>query len=379
MEFQPRRYQASKLIAGVVRKGHPWIHRNALSSAIEAVPPGSLVRIVDGQNQFIANAIYEPHGSIALRILPGGDPLTPDVLLELLRALCEKKKGLGEAYRLINGEGDFFPGLACDVYGGVAVWQPYLAFWDPLLPLFAGEAAKQLGAATHLVKPPTQRGGATTLLAGAPVEEPIRFSEDGLAFLAFPFTGQKTGFYLDLRGVRQHLPKMTLGRRTLNLFSNNGAFTLIARRHGATELLSVDSDPKARAQAKLLMEANGCALPDEEWITGDAFEVLHKLAADGRQFDLVIVDPPNMCTNKSSLAPALKGWEKLFRLGGALLSDTGVLLAINCSSFMGKKECEDAVAGAGLKARKNGGLPKDHTVRPGFPEGNYLKWWVYTK
>lgn len=379
MEFTPRRYQASKLIAGVVRKGHPWIHRDALSSAIDAIPPGSLVRIVDGQNQFCANAIYEPHGSIALRILPGGDPLTPDSFRGLLQTLAETKKGTEEAYRLINGEGDFFPGLTCDIYGKVAVWQPYLAFWDPLLPLFAAEITKQLGIATHLLKPPTQRGGPTTLLAGEPVEEPIRFLEAGLTFLAFPFTGQKTGFYLDLRGVRTHLPKMTLGRGTLNLFSNNGAFTLIARRHGATELLSFDSDPKARVQAKLLMKANGYALPDEEWITADAFDTLEKLAAEGRRFDLVIIDPPNMCTNKASLAPALKGWEKLVRLGGALLSETGVLLAINCSSFMPKSLCEEAVKESKLIARKNGGLPQDHTTRPAFPEGNYLKWWVYTK
>lgn len=378
MEFTPRRYQASKLIAGVVRKGHPWIHRDALSSAIDAIPPGSLVRIVDGQNQFCANAIYEPHGSIALRILPASDPLTPDSFRDLLRSLADAKKGVDEAFRLINGEGDFFPGLTCDIYGKVAVWQPYLAFWDPLLPLFADEVTKQLGIATHLLKPPTQRGGPTTLLAGEPVEEPIRFLEAGLTFLAFPFTGQKSGFYLDLRGVRTHLPKMTLGRRTLNLFSNNGAFTVIARRHGATELLSVDSDPKARMQAKLLMEANGYALPDEEWITADVFDTLEKLAAEGRQFDLVIIDPPNMCTNKASLIPALKGWEKLLRLGGALLSETGVLLAINCSSFMPKSLCEEAVKESKLIARKNGGLPLDHTTRPAFPEGNYLKWWVYT-
>ncbi len=379
MEFLPRRYQASKLIAGVIRKGHPWIHRDALSSAIDAVPPGSLVRIVDGQNQFCANAIYEPHGSIALRILPGGDPLTLDHLLELLRTLGENKKGADEAYRLINGEGDLFPGLTCDIYGRVAVWQPYLAFWDPLLPLFAEEVTKRLGTGTHLLKPPTQRGGPTTVLAGEPVEEPVKFAESGLTFLAFPFTGQKTGFYLDLRAVRAHLPKMTLGRNTLNLFSNNGAFSLIARRHGATGLLSVDSDPKARAQAKLLMEANGYALPDEEWITGDVFDVMQQLAGEGRRFDLVIIDPPNMCTNKASLIPALKGWEKLLRLGGTLLTDTGALLAINCSSFMPKKACEDAVTEVKLIARKNGGLPPDHTTRPAFPEGNYLKWWVYTK
>ncbi len=379
MEFLPRRYQASKLIAGVIRKGHPWIHRKALSSAIDAIPSGSIVRIVDGQNKFCANAIYEPHGSIALRILPGADPLTPGAFCEGLKKLCETKKEFGEAYRLINGEGDFFPGLTCDIYGKVAVWQPYLAFWDPLLPLLAEEVTKQLGTATHLLKPPTQRGGPTTLLAGEPMEEPIKFSENGLTFLSFPFTGQKSGFYLDLKGVRTHLPKMTLGRRTLNCFSNNGAFTLIARRHGATELLSVDSDPHARTQAAQLMEANGFTLRDEEWITGDVFDVLEKLAGEGRQFDLVIIDPPNMCTNKSSLVPALKGWEKLLRLGAALLSETGVLLAINCSSFMPKTLCEEAIKELKLIARKNGGMPLDHTTRPAFPEGNYLKWWVYTK
>ncbi len=379
MELMPRRYQASKQIMGVIRKGHPWIHRNALSSAIEALPSPSLLRIVDGDNRFAANAIYEPHSSIALRLLPDDDPFTPECLTALLRALCGEKKKEGQAFRLLNGEGDLFPGLACDLYGDVAVWQPYLEFWMPLLPLFADTVTRELGTASHLLKPPSHRGGHTTLIGGAPVAEPLSFSEGGLTFLSFPFTGQKTGFYLDLKKVRLLLPKLVMGKRVLNLFANNGAFALIARRHGATEMLSVDSDREARAQAEMLFAANGFTLPADEWRCAEVFETLRSLAAEERRFDLVIIDPPNMCTSKKSLIPAYKGWEKLLRQGSELLAEGGLLLAINCSSFMPKKGCEEAVGELTLKTLKSGGLPEDHTARPSFPEGYYLKWWVYSK
>lgn len=379
VELKGKRYQGSKVIIGAIKRGHPWIHRNALSSAITAIEPGTLVRIVDGANRFAANAVYEPHGSIAMRIMPEADPLTAKTFLRRVQKLCVKKAPFGDAFRLINGEGDLLPGLVCDVYGPLCVWQPYLKFWDPFLEGLAREVSNLLGEKSHLVKPPTHRRQKPYPLFGAEIAEPALFKEDGLVFCAFPLTGQKSGFFLDLKPVRRLLPKIVPGKKVLNCFANSGAFTLIAKRHGAKEILSVDADPKCRDQAERMMAANALSLSAEEWRTADAFDLLAELGEQGRRFDLVIIDPPNMCSSKSALKPALKGWEKLLEMGTALLPPGGLLLPANCSSFMERKMCEETIKRLGLKTVETGGLHPDHTVRQTFPEGDYLKWWLLKK
>jgi len=382
VEIKECRYQGSKTIVSVIKKGHPWIHRNALSTAVDAIPPASLVRIVDGQNQFAAHAIYEPHGSIAMRILLTQDPFSVDQLKNRLLRLINKKlqkKGDAEAFRLVNGEGDAFPGLTCDVYGALLVWQPYLKFWDELIPLLAETASMAMVAHRHLARPPTHRRTKPYMLAGDIPAEPVVFQENGVKLCAWPVTGQKGGFFLDLKGPRLLLSEIAKGRSVLNCFANTGAFTLIARHRGAGRTLSLESDPDCREQAARQMETNGHTLAPDEWKTADVFEMLPAIVASGQKFDLVIIDPPNMCTKKSSLIPALKGWEKLLRLGAEVMAEGGRMVAVNCSSFMTGKLCGDAVKELKLKTERTGGLPADHTVRKNFPEGDYLKWWLYSK
>lgn len=384
MSDQGRRYQASKKLASVFSKNHPWVYRNALSGAIDAIPAGSLVRMVDGENRFMTHAIYEPHGSVAMRLLFTSEPFDAGQLRRRLAKVIAKKAqktsfAPGGAFRLLNGEGDRFPGLTCDVYSGVAVWQPYLKFWDEFLPALAEEADAVTGVERHVVKPPSRRVGRPDhyMLKGAEPAEPVMFEENGLRLLAWPLTGQKSGFFLDLREVRFLLPGYVRGKNVLNCFAGTGAFTVIAKRFGAASVLSIEADPDCANLAARQMEADGQALTQDEWITVDVFKEIERLVFDGRKFDVVIMDPPNMCSRKSSLVPALKGWEKLLRHGKELAAAGGKMIAINCSSFMTKELCEGAAKELRLKAESFGGLPPDHTVRADFPEGDYLKWWVY--
>lgn len=384
MSDQGRRYQASKKLASVFSKNHPWVYRNALSGAINAIPAGSLVRMVDGENRFMTHAIYEPHGSVAMRLLFTSEPFDAGQLRRRLAKIIAKKAqktsfAPGGAFRLLNGEGDRFPGLTCDVYSGVAVWQPYLKFWDEFLPALAEEADAVPGVERHVVKPPSRREGRPDhhMLKGTEPAEPVAFEENGLRLLAWPLTGQKSGFFLDLREVRFLLPGYVRGKNVLNCFAGTGAFTVIAKHFGAAGVLSIEADPDCADLAARQMEADGQALAQDEWMTADAFKEIERLVSDGRKFDVVIMDPPNMCSRKSSLVPALKGWEKLLRHGKELAAAGGKMIVINCSSFMTKELCEGAAKELRLKTESFGGLPPDHTVRSDFPEGGYLKWWVY--
>lgn len=377
------RYQASKTFVSVFSKKHPWIYGNALSGAISALPPASLVRVVDGENKFLTHAIYEPHASVAMRLLFTTDPFDVGQLRRRLASVISsksKKNALSptSCYRLLNGEGDRFPGLTCDVYGKTAIWQPYLKFWDALLPELVEEADAALGLERHVVKSPSKRGEKQFYsIKGGEAEEPIVFEENGVKLCAWPLSGQKTGFFIDLREVREILPGYSRGKSVLNCFAGTGAFTTIAKHYGATETLSIDADEKCGEQSAQQLELNGLPVTPDEWRTADVFDELGTLAVRGKKYDVVIIDPPNMCTKKASLPSSLKGWEKLLLYGKELTAVGGKLIAINCSSFMTRELCEKAVGGLRLKAESFGGLPPDHTQRAEFPEGKYLKWWVY--
>ncbi len=81
------------------------------------------------------------------------------------------------------------------------------------------------------------------------------------------------------------------GARVLDLFAGTGALGLEALSRGAAELVAVE---KERTVARVLaqnVEHCGFGLRTEVR-TEPAESALERLAADGRAFDLVLVDPP---------------------------------------------------------------------------------------
>src|SRR5437660_8042173 len=55
-------------IAARVRAGHPWIFRDALGSRTLSQPSGAVIEILDRAGEFVARALYDAEGAIALRV-----------------------------------------------------------------------------------------------------------------------------------------------------------------------------------------------------------------------------------------------------------------------------------------------------------------------
>ena len=104
-----------------LRQGHPWLFANALTRQSHEGQPGDLAVIFDHQRKFIAIGLYDPTSIIRVRILQHHKPVTIDQqwLAEKISAAAKIRAGLPEntnAYRLINGENDYLPGLVIDRY-----------------------------------------------------------------------------------------------------------------------------------------------------------------------------------------------------------------------------------------------------------------------
>src|SRR6185312_3352101 len=133
------------------------------------------------------------------------------------------------------------------------------------------------------------------VLRGSPPEV-ARFTEDGLAFAVDLAAGQKTGTYLDLRGLREAVAALPLANaRVLNTFAYTGMLGRAAEAAGAAEIVQVDQSERALAFAA----AHHVTDPARHrFITADLFEWLPN--HDGA-YDVVIIDPPSMTSRKAQV------------------------------------------------------------------------------
>jgi 23S rRNA G2069 N7-methylase RlmK/C1962 C5-methylase RlmI len=87
--------------------------------------------------------------------------------------------------------------------------------------------------------------------------EAVQVREAGVAFLATPESGQKTGFYADQRHNRAFIASMAAGKTVLDLCCYSGGFGIMAAAAGAAAVTGVDSSAAAVELATANAELNG--------------------------------------------------------------------------------------------------------------------------
>lgn len=386
----PIRFQVNKRVEAALKNHHPWIYRNQCSSALDALPVGSLVKIFGTKNNFLGLGIHEPLSAVAIRVFSFQDfEPSPTFFLNKLRRAHEKRlpqilECNTNAYRLLHGEADGFPGVTLDVYGTTGVVVFYLKSWRHYLENPLKEFAKELGLEKLYVK--AAHGEQSdpqmeNILSGEReiVSEPVWFLEDGLDFPAYPVSGLKTGFFLDLREVRLVLPHLIKkGQTVLNLFAADGVFSAQALKAGASQVVSVERHDTGKAHFNELCKRWKIPFESRDWIEGDVWEYLGQASAD-KKFDVVIVDPPSLASKKDQL-PALKGtWSRLHAATLSRLAPNGTLISISCTERLATQDqiewTKSAAKSQGLELKLLKILPPnfDHPEMKNLPERNYFR------
>jgi 23S rRNA (cytosine1962-C5)-methyltransferase len=368
-----RRYQLRKEAVGVVRGGAPWIFRDHLSSAANVFADGQWLRLVGGDNKVEGHGFYEATGAIAIRILrKGAEP--PDVAWIKARvAAAVKKRAIlattTTGLRLVHGESDGLPAVVIERLGDTLVAQSYAHGADAL----ARYVTRLVGGAPNVLLQPAHRQRRSTgdevarVLRGSPPDV-ATFVEEGLTFSADLAGGQKTGTYLDLRGLRRAVRALPLGgARVLNLFSYTGMLGRAAETAGAAHITQVDSSERALAFAAAHhVDDRG----KHELVTADVFAWL---PAQTGSFDLVIVDPPSMTSDKRQVPAVLAGYRKLYRAAAPLVAPGGLLVAACCTSRVERAQFKATVAESLPGFTRERELPPEPDHPVGFREADYLK------
>ncbi len=377
-----------------IRGGHPWLFDSSITSVSHDGAPGDLAVVFDGRRRFAAIGLWDPGSPVRMRILHAGEP-TPvddDFWTARLAAAIERRRALEEssattAYRLVHGENDGLPGLVVDRYDRVTVmkiyspaWFAHLAAIVPLVEAATGAASVVLRLGRNVARGPTH-GCADGMVVAGELDEPVGFLENGLRFETSPTAGQKTGHFLDQRDNRARVGELSRGCAVLDVFSCTGGFALHAAAGGARSVHLVDRSRHALAAADRNFWLNHrdpavSACPVSR-TTGDAFEVMDQLAAAGRHFDLVVVDPPSFASRQDAVPGALQAYGHLTRLAVDLLTPGGTLVQASCSSRVPAAAFFTTVheaardRGRSLEVLARTGHPVDHPI--GFSHGEYLK------
>ncbi len=375
----------SERAAPSVRRGHPWVFREALTVGPDAATGDSL-RLRDAAGNTLGVGLYDARSPIAVRVWARADEEPIPSLFggraEVALALRDPLFAGPEttAFRCINGEGDRMPGVVVDRYGDVvvlrldgdAVEAHLAALVDALWP-----ALERRGAVSLVRK---QRGARMESLRGPAPPARITVREHGMPFWVDLEDGQKTGAFLDQRENRARVRRMAAGRRVLNLFSYAGGFSLAAALGGATTVTSVDVAAAAHKTAQDSFRLAGVDTSRHRFAAADAFAWLAAAAARGETFDLVISDPPSFAPNEKAVPRALQSYRDLHRACARLLAPNAIFCASSCSSHVGMEAflstLDDETLGPRLRALEVFGPPADHPTLPVFPEGRYLKFVV---
>ena len=363
--------------------GHPWVFRSDLAEA--PAGPAGAVRIADARGHALGWAWWSPASEIVLRRVERDSNATIDRAwwrARLAHALARRVPLAADtnACRLVHGEGDGLPALVVDRYDRWLVVQLLSAAVEAQRALVVDvlqELASPDGILLRNDASVRAREGLprTVELAAGAVPEEIEVNEHGVTYLAAPWTGQKTGAFLDQRENRVMLRAYARGR-ALDVFSYHGSFALHLAR-GADSVTAVDASAPALERARANAARNG--IDTLECVEADAFEYLRDAAARGELFDVIALDPPALAKNRGSIAGALRGYKELNLRAMRLLAPGGMLFTASCSYHVTKPMFLDVVRDAAADSQRPmilralTGQPLDHPEVLTIPETGYLK------
>jgi 23S rRNA (cytosine1962-C5)-methyltransferase len=372
-----------------VRRYHPWIFSGAIHRLEGNPQEGDVVKIYSGKNEFLAIGHFQT-GSLAVRIF-SFDDIYPDYdfwknklenALKLRQRLNLYQNPLTNAYRLVNGEGDFLPGLIIDYYNGTAVIQLHSIGMFHIRELLADILQKLYGNKLKAVFDKSENtipGKKRTNLKNGYLygsNSVTEITENGNHFAIDHEQGQKTGFFIDQRENRELVGRYSQGRNVLNMFCYTGSFSVYAMKAGAKLVHSVDSSVKAIQMTNDNIARNLDRFETHHAFASDAMDYLNH---SDETYDLIILDPPAFAKHRNALNNALQGYKKLNIKAFQRIAKGGLVFTFSCSQVVSRENFRKAVFAAAANTGRRISImhhlsqSPDHPVSIYHPEGEYLK------
>jgi 23S rRNA (cytosine1962-C5)-methyltransferase len=368
---------------------HPWIFTSAIWRHQGKLHSGETVDLLSADGNWLGRGAWSPASTIRVRLwtFEQEEVIDNAFFLRRIETAIRARAGLSaitNACRLVAAESDGLPGLTIDRYDSLLVCQLLSAGADKHRDKIVWALRKLLPDCSILERSDVavrEKEGLPPLVQvlHGEVPETVIISELGLKFEVDPWHGHKTGFYLDQRSNRSLIAAHTSGKEVLNCFSYTGAMAVHCLAAGARHVTNLDTSAQVLVTARRNIELNQLDEKKCEHQEADVFALLRQFRAEGRQFDMIILDPPKFVENKHHLTQACRGYKDINLLALQLLRPEGLLATFSCSGLMPEDLFHKVVADAALDARRQVQFlhklsqDSDHLVLSTYPEGYYLK------
>lgn len=370
-----------------VRAGHLWVYSNELEKIDKTLPVGCLVDVINSKDEFIGTGFYNPNSLITVRILTRKkEPIDREFFSKRLKIAQEARASLCKyrtAYRLVHSESDFLPGLVIDKYNDSYSIQLNSAGMENYLDIITNLLVRNFNAKNIILRNDTTARELeglprfTKILYGENVEEII--FDGKLKMKVNLLEGQKTGIYLDQTDNRHLLIDLAKDAEVLDVFCNEGGFSLAALLGGAKKVTSIDISEESLQRFRENVELNGFDINKVEFVRKDAFDYLKVLKKEGKKFDVINLDPPSFTKTKKNVPQAKKGYYVINNHAFNMIKEGGYILTSSCSHHLSESDFQEIVLTAALKSNRQytilkiGGPSFDHPIHPRMPETRYLK------
>ena len=380
----------------MLKEGGLWIFDNEIASVSPEAEDGGLIVVQDFDAAPRGTGLYNSRTKMPVRIISRGTETLIDeaFLRERVRAAWEYRKKVVDtsSCRLIFGEADFLPGLVVDKFSDVLVVQSLALGIDRmkgtilrlLLETLAKDGVQIRGIYERSDAKVRRQEGMDPKkgFLGEPFDTKVEIVENGVKYIVDVEGGQKTGFFLDQKYNRLAIQKLCRGADVLDCFTHTGSFALNAGIAGAAQVLGIDASQLAVEQAEENARLNGLENV-VQFRCEDVFDLLPRLEAEGRQFDVIILDPPAFTKSRNSVKNAVKGYREINLRAMKLLKDGGFLATCSCSHFMTYELFTQTIGQAARNVHKRLRQVEYRTQAPDHPvlwaadESYYLKFYIF--
>ena len=237
-----------------------------------------------------------------------------------------------EAFRIVNGAPDGFPGMTLDKFGDRYQIQ---FFGDELLReknAVVAAVAEKFAPVCLVIKERLSRSGKSLenppmeVLVGRPEDSTGVVREGPAKFHIDLLDTVNPGLFLDMRAIRLEMETRAAGRRMLNLFSYTCAFSVHGRLGGAEISTNADISAKILDKGRENYALNGLEPKQGEFFRGNAVEYVHWAQKKGLKFDAIVLDPPSFARFKGKnfnvrehLMPLVADCATLLNKGGLFM------------------------------------------------------------
>ena len=379
-----------------LKAGGMWVYDNEIASIRGSYENGDIVRVEDFDGYPMGKGFINDNSVIRIRMMTRDADAVIDehFLRERLQRAWDYRKAVIDtgSCRIVFGEADYLPGLVIDKYEDVLVIQVSALGMDRMkeqvVPLMTDILAQD---GMHIRGIYERSDGKYRDLEGMErindfigdrFDTKVPIAENNVKYYVDVKEGQKTGFFLDQKINRLAVQKISRGREVLDCFTHTGSFALNAAYGGAAQVTGVDASETAIEQARENARLNGFG-DSVRFARADVLDLLPMLAQQGKEYDLVILDPPAFTKSRKSVKKAIKGYREINMKGMKIVKNGGFLATCSCSHFMTNDLFMQMLSQAASSVHKrlkqvefNTQAP-DHPILWGMDETNYLKFYIF--